>query len=502
MMRKTLICVAVCLAVGACVTVAALAGCRSVPYSGPYTGRVIDATTSEPIAGAELQVSWTCSDFPIVMDAVDTWHVKTGATSGTDGTFTITPPRKRAGLFINDYDLTVRAKGYEGLRYTFGFQREMTIAINPGGGHGERWVGVRGRRSAASPPPVRDLLWQAKGAGFKTWGSGGEFAFAHSEGEVFYVWRWQADTLERYREVPLAEASSPIWMGADVAVWEVESKERQPGVHQPLLARNIATGKELARFAPEKGWYYSNTWNEMKLSGNGKFLAVHLAEDSSYPPADHDPEVARCGIGLLGPACDKLARVATLARRRGYSYSEIRSCVPSNNGAHVAVSGWQKGLSLVDAQDGKVLWDMSADAFGDFGDIAFSPPGDRVYAGTRRGFVYGMEVATGKIVSKWPATEGESNAFYVISRIATSPDGRLVAAATEPSAQIYVWHADTGERCAWLEHDGGGQVLILMFSPDSKHLASFAGGRIKIWAMPPGKSAEMGKPPQTSGGDE
>jgi WD40 repeat protein len=55
--------------------------------------------------------------------------------------------------------------------------------------------------------------------------------------------------------------------------------------------------------------------------------------------------------------------------------------------------------------------------------------------------------------------------------LAFSPDGRLLAAATESSPSIYVWDTATGEEIASVDaHDG--HPISVAFTPDGKHLVS------------------------------
>ena len=59
--------------------------------------------------------------------------------------------------------------------------------------------------------------------------------------------------------------------------------------------------------------------------------------------------------------------------------------------------------------------------------------------------------------------------------IAFSPDGRSLATRSRSSKAAAIWEAATGKLVARLPHPGGS--LDLVFSPDSRRLATVAGGR-------------------------
>jgi hypothetical protein len=84
---------------------------RPLPFAGPYTGTVTDATTSQPIAHATVTAHWTCHDNPLPDGP---GHNPVSATTATDrnGAFTLASPRRRGGWFGTDFHLAVAAPGY------------------------------------------------------------------------------------------------------------------------------------------------------------------------------------------------------------------------------------------------------------------------------------------------------------------------------------------------------------------------------------------------------
>ena len=149
---------------------------------------------------------------------------------------------------------------------------------------------------------------------------------------------------------------------------------------------------------------------------------------------------------------------------------------------------------VLDVLNKKVLWQKRPQREVCFTDIAFAPDNKLVYAGGTEGCVYGMKVTDGQIVSEWFASPtGESEYGHRITTISVSPDGRFVAAGTGSEGHVYLFSTKDGKRHI-LNH-GGSTILVTSFSPDSKRLASFAAGQIKIWKLPEEAAGPMSDKP-------
>jgi WD40 repeat protein len=111
----------------------------------------------------------------------------------------------------------------------------------------------------------------------------------------------------------------------------------------------------------------------------------------------------------------------------------------------------------------------------------FAPDNKVLYAGGSEGCVYEMDVRTGKILSRWFASKsGKSEYGHRISALACSPDGRYLATGTGPEGLVWIWSQADGKLLKILKH-GGGPVRLVSFSPDSKALATFVPGTLKVW---------------------
>lgn len=82
-----------------------------VPFSGPYSGRVLDAATGLPISTAVADACWTCYDNPIPLSH-QSRSVHLRAPTDREGAFALRRPGARRGLVGTHFVLTVRAEGY------------------------------------------------------------------------------------------------------------------------------------------------------------------------------------------------------------------------------------------------------------------------------------------------------------------------------------------------------------------------------------------------------
>lgn len=83
--------------------------------------------------------------------------------------------------------------------------------------------------------------------------------------------------------------------------------------------------------------------------------------------------------------------------------------------------------------------------------------------------------------------------------VAFSPDGRLLAAASESAGRVIVWHLGEGRELAWPGLDAGGPVGAVEFSPDGTLFAAalnwWATERdqpvVRLWRVSPGGAKHL-----------
>ncbi len=323
--------------------------------------------------------------------------------------------------------------------------------------------------------PERIIAWGSGEAGLESWGSGGDYLYGASvEPTTLDVWKWKSDALQKSNRCRVTDKN---WLSIAglangrflIYAWQDDARLAT------VYLRDGSTGQTIGQFPKEKGWCERLS----RPSQNGKFVAVWAFPDVDGPKTTGMDELFR--LGLIEPEIKKIEWGPMLSGAIGVA--NVRRAIPSDDGIHVAVAGWQHGAAVVSIPEKKCLWQKRPQNEVCFTDIAFSPDNKLVYVGGGEGCVYGMKVQDGEIVSQWWASPtGKSEYGHRISTISVSPDGRFVAAGTGPEGQVYLFSTKDGKRRI-LNH-GGSTILITSFSPDSKRLASFAAGKIKIWKLP------------------
>ena len=318
--------------------------------------------------------------------------------------------------------------------------------------------------------PSKVIQWDWRKTGLLQWGCGGKYICGVSgEPDTLDVWVWDKGIVRKGKQYQVSGVCEPVVM-ADARFLH-GSPVKEPGA---IIVRSIETGKVVHKWALGEDWYCRMA----RSSTNGKYACVTVAE--KYSDVDH-PRLRTAVVPQGAPA---IRWGPTLVGSSMFDFLNLRMIVPSDDGAYLAVGGWNNGVAIIDLVKNKVLWKARPDKAISPNYVAFSPDSKVIYAGGGLGCVYGMDVKTGKVLTRWFSTPtGKSVYGHRISAVAVSPDGRFVAAGTGPSGLVYLWWAKTGKRAAVLNH-GLTTILILSFSPDSDALATVAGGLIKVWKMP------------------
>jgi WD40 repeat protein len=105
--------------------------------------------------------------------------------------------------------------------------------------------------------------------------------------------------------------------------------------------------------------------------------------------------------------------------------------------------------------------------------VAFSPDGKLLASnGKRKKVLYVWDLSTGQVVASFDApTIGSGNDRGDISSVSFSPDGKLLAAGVS-SGGSKVWDVTTGKEVATLGPDHKGISTFLKFSPDGNYVVS------------------------------
>ena len=326
-------------------------------------------------------------------------------------------------------------------------------------------------------PPEQDMIWPDK-RGSGEFGASGDFIFYGHQCDPpeLEVWRWSDDTIKKRYSVQFDRDISSAALGP-ANMWTCELFDKQQGAE--ICIGDLKSGKIIAR--RKLLFQDANVWKSTgdggahlgRSSRNGKYVGVW--DDQSF-----EKHIVR--FGLVAPDGKSFNWIVDLHPEH-YSAKFSYPVVPSDNGAFIGVGGWENGIAVIDVAKKRVLWTLKPELDADINDIAFSPDIKFVYAGGVRGLVYGVKLETGEIVSKWWATLSKKEEYgHYIDTISVSPDGKFVAAGTIPDGLAWLFSAKDGHRRIF-EHGGKG-VYMTAFSPDSKRLASYGAGKIKIWKLP------------------
>lgn len=336
--------------------------------------------------------------------------------------------------------------------------------------------------------PLQTVPWVGRGGGLWERGCCGDSIWGISGGgrmEILESWKWQAGLVEEGAQF---EFSQKLYNFSWIAGGRYLVVQPEGQYTSGLFARDVRSQHTLKRWkASDSKWYI----RFVHSSANGKYVAL-----ASAPRGGNVPN-ARYTIRLLDVATLTLSDVMVLGGDRHYA-NNVRRVIPSDDGAYIAVAGWDNGVALIDAKQKKLFWSKRPPSAVSLTYAVFGPGNEVVYAGGGEGCVYEMAVADGKVLGRWFASPtGKSEYGHRISAIAVSPDGKYVAAGTGPAGLVFVIDPKTGKTIKVLNH-GGSTVALVHFSPDSKRLASFAAGMLKVWGTekPEQATEDPPAPPQ------
>ena len=324
--------------------------------------------------------------------------------------------------------------------------------------------------------PHRQMQWTGDGGGFLQWYSGGDYMYATSGkgAPLVDVWKWSGDTMIPLFSRVTAQRFSHAFIWNDrlfLATKRHDQKSLEICEHGAAVA--FAT-MELGPY-----WYLSDA----ALSPDGNHVGMKFGEEPQGNPT-YDSERHKVLLGLYNPGEKTFRRILMTGGSGGrYDYM-IRRIRPSNNGRWLALAGWGNGVLVADMQKGEVLWEKRPPGEINATDVFWSADDKTIYSVGSEGCLYRYNAQTGEILGRsWATETGKSEYGWRISTVTVSADGRFMAAGTGPSGLVFLWDAKSGQRVSVYDH-GGSTILLLSFSPDSKYLASFEGGAIKIWKLP------------------
>lgn len=317
---------------------------------------------------------------------------------------------------------------------------------------------------AASDPPDRTI--RLDGALYD-WHAGGECFYALGNGHtVAHLWRWEGETLVKVKEIPLGEFS-----GERFAVVRGTTFFRLSYSWRPYEVRCLMGDVESGKVSPQ--WKVvcgdQEVYTLSSPSSNGAHIAVYATE---FQFRKND----RLRLGCLDSKTGDVSWVVEDEDLGG----AIRYVRPSDDGRYIGIAGWGWGVTMVDVVERKVLWKQRPGEELTSHSLAFTADSKLVYSGGVEGAVYGMDVLTGRVVTKWwPTFWGSHGGRSHVDDLSVSPDGRFVAACTSPTGRVVLFDRSSGDVLRVLSPGGD----TIGFSRDSKYLAAACPFAIRIWRI-------------------
>jgi hypothetical protein len=351
----------------------------------------------------------------------------------------------------------------------------LGVAVGCNGSPGEDDGGAT-QTQAPAPRPDRFLGELAVPGGSEWLHTCGENLVSISRKSHVYVREWNA--LLKAPAEGMGEGSLTAFLLPNLLVADIDT----PYGPFPIVLKNMDTGAELRRWELTP-WYCDG----MRTSRNGRFVALRVR--STDPPW-------RVRLGRLDAESKQPRWAAMMTQSRGTLM--ISHVAPSDDGRYIAAAGIHDGawIAVADVAAKKLLWGKRQEGAVKFYDVAFSPDAKTVYARGTSGGLFAYDVATGALTKRYAMGGGLDEQYgYRVTRVATSPDGRLVAAGTGSGGAVHVWRAGTGTRVLSF---GTRQATImgLAFSPDSTRLAvtGVANRTVGIWDVTAGRTAPRLQP--------
>ncbi len=217
---------------------------------------------------------------------------------------------------------------------------------------------------------------------------------------------------------------------------------------------DLTTKRPMAEL-PELGWIMA-----MTLSPSGGVLAVSRSEETKPPTVEFWDLHSRRLIRTLSPA------------------SPVLSLAFSPDGKLLATLNDQATTQVVEWESNRTITYLTAAPFrrGGTGVVAFSPDGNRLAVGADYGWLQVVNLRSGAVRTN------ETKTIDGVSALAFSPDSQLLAAGfAYTSGTVHLWDSDSGEPRGQLTN-ATAYVHRLAFTPDGRRLAAAsADGTIRIW---------------------
>jgi WD40 repeat protein len=285
-----------------------------------------------------------------------------------------------------------------------------------------------------------------------------------------YIYTWQWNDLSVWPVLAKPQAAVAVPFADDKIIFN-------PSVgSEKLIITNLKADKELASLSVP----YGAECKKIKTSSSGKFGIVSVlfkegTEKGWFKLAEFDSELKNLSF---------VFQKDTNTEKFLINDFDITDDSGIFAGAGEKDKAW---VFVKDIKNEKILWEKTFPEYGRFTLLKFSPDGKTLFVAEKVRYIISLDSATGNPIRVYemPIYNTPANQKQNISCIRVSPDGKILAADTEPASQVWFWDITTGKKIGDISASEF-TVSDIAFSPDSKYLATgcLVSPEIKIWKVP------------------
>jgi WD40 repeat protein len=322
-----------------------------------------------------------------------------------------------------------------------------------------------------SKTPEREIGWTTASS-FLEWDQTSDGFFGISDTNLLLSWTWEKTLLVENKPIKLPAIQHFVPLSGKQYIGVLDDS------NSPLVISTLGMNEEnnIKKWELPSGWNYK----DIGVSRNRMFAALMISDFRVKMDSSIEGRYVRLITISTG-------EISTVFEHHGEIYGMPGPPAVSEDGNYIALMGWNNGIALVDSRAKEIQWFSKPKDSVSILNAIFSSDGLTLYALDHGGgSVFAFETQTGKVLRQWYATEtGQSIYGHRISCFALSPDEAWIAAGTGPEGQVFLFNTTFPNSKPILLPHGLTTTLIVSFSPDSKWLASVAGGVIKVWAVQP-----------------